>query len=68
MGGTWEGKRLWGEKEGQNQVWEKMEEMEIFRGSGNSERCVAMGDGELGVATRKYEKPGKQEFPRILRG
>ena len=28
------------------------------------QRCVAMGDGELGVATRKPQMPGKQEAPR----
>jgi hypothetical protein len=49
-------------KGGQNQVWEEMEEM--FRGSGN----VAMGDGKLGVATRKFQMPGKQEPPRIPTG
>jgi hypothetical protein len=28
------------------------------------QRCVAMGDGELGIATRKSQMPGKQEAPR----
>ena len=32
------------------------------------QRCVAVGDGELGVATRKSQMPGKQEVPRIQRG
>jgi hypothetical protein len=32
------------------------------------ERCVAMGDGELGVATRKSQMPGKQEVPRTPQG
>ena len=32
------------------------------------QRCVAMGDGELGVATRKSQMPGKQEPPRTPRG
>jgi hypothetical protein len=53
-----------GEKEGQNQVWEEIEEMyreEI------EQRSVAMGDGELGIATRKSQMPGKQEPPRTLR-
>ena len=31
-------------------------------------RCVAVGDGELGVATRKFQMPGKQEAPRIQGG
>ena len=29
------------------------------------QRCVAIGDGELGVATRKSQMPEKQEVPRI---
>ena len=28
------------------------------------QRCVAMGDGELWVATRKSQMPRKQETPR----
>ena len=58
-GGTsrWEGlgrKREGGRgKEGQNQVWVEMEEM--YKGS---------GDGELRVATRMSQMPGKQEPPR----
>ena len=32
------------------------------------QRCVAMGDEELGVATRKFQMPGKQEPPRTLQG
>jgi hypothetical protein len=28
------------------------------------QRCVSMGDEELGVATRKSQMPGKQEPPR----
>jgi hypothetical protein len=28
------------------------------------QRCIAMGDGELGVATRKSQMLGKQEPPR----
>jgi hypothetical protein len=27
-------------------------------------KCVAMGDRELGVTTRKFHVPGKQEPPR----
>jgi hypothetical protein len=49
---------------GKNQVWEEIEEMyreEI------EQRSVAMGDGELGIATRKSQMPGKQEPPRTLR-
>ena len=32
------------------------------------QRCVAMGDGELGVATRKSQMPGTQEIPRTQQG
>ena len=28
------------------------------------QRCVAIGHGELGVATRKSQMPGKEEPPR----
>jgi hypothetical protein len=30
--------------------------------------CVAMGDGELGVATRTSQTPGKQEDPKTQCG
>jgi hypothetical protein len=32
------------------------------------QRCVVMGDGELEVATRKSQIPGKQEPPRTPSG
>jgi hypothetical protein len=32
------------------------------------QRCVAMGDGELGIATRKSQMPGKQDPPRTPQG
>jgi hypothetical protein len=28
------------------------------------QRCVAMGNGELGITTRKSPMPGQQELPR----
>ena len=28
------------------------------------QRCIAVGDWELGIATRKSQMPGKQEAPR----
>jgi hypothetical protein len=34
------------------------------RGQEIEQRYVAMGDGEMRVATRKSQKPGKQEAPR----
>jgi hypothetical protein len=39
-------------------VWEEMGEK--YRGR----RCVAEGNGGLGVVTRKSQMPGKQEVPR----
>ena len=54
-GGRKKGK---GEKGGQDQVWEETNEM--YRGSGIELRCVAMREGELGVANRKSQMPGKQ--------
>jgi len=53
-------------KEGQDQVLEETgwygEVQEI------EQRCIAMGDGELGVATSKSQMPGKQEAPRTQHG
>jgi len=37
-------------------------------GDRDEQRCVARGNGELGVATRKSQKPGKQEAPRTQWG
>ena len=31
-------------------------------------RCVAMGDGERGVANRKFQMPGNQKAPRTQWG
>ena len=39
--------------------WERCTE-----GQEIEQRYVAMGDGELGLATRKSQMPGKQEAPR----
>ena len=36
----------------------------IYRSQEFEQRCVAMGDKELGVATSKSQMPGKQEAPR----
>jgi hypothetical protein len=63
VGGTWEEVRREGEKEGGNQVWRRCTESQEIE-----QRCVAIGDGELGVATRKSQMPGKQEPPRTPRG
>ena len=32
------------------------------------QKCVAVGDGDLGLATRKSQIPGKQEAPRTQQG
>jgi hypothetical protein len=32
------------------------------------QRCIAMGDGDLGVAIRKSQMQGKQECPRTPQG
>jgi hypothetical protein len=37
---------------------------EITGGQEIEQRCVAMGDGKLGVATRKSQLPGKEELPK----
>jgi hypothetical protein len=34
---------------------------DVQRGQETEQRCVSMGDGELGVATRQTQMPGKQE-------
>jgi hypothetical protein len=40
----------------------------IYKQSGIEQRYVVMRDGDLGVATRKFQMPGKQEAPRTQRG
>jgi hypothetical protein len=42
-----------GEKEGKNHIWEEMEE--ITEGQEIEQWCVAMGDGELEIATTKFQ-------------
>jgi hypothetical protein len=36
--------------------------------SGGQDQVCSSGDGELGVATKTSEMPGKQEFPRTQWG
>ena len=63
MGGREEGE---GEKRGRiryGRRWRRCTE-----GQEIEQRCVAMGDGELGIATRKSQMPGKQEAPRTQWG
>ena len=52
------GRKRMGE-EGKNQVWKEMEEM--YGHQEIEQRCVAMRDGRIGVATRKSQMLGKQE-------
>ena len=61
MGGTWEE-----EKRGRG----KREEESGIGGDGQEidQRCAAMGDGELRVATRKSQMPGEHEPPRTSQG
>ena len=61
-GGTWEGESIRRTKGEQDKVWEEM-----GRSQEIEQRHVAVWDGELGVATRKSQMPGKQEVPRTLR-
>lgn len=58
MGGREEGK---GKKEGNNQVWERWKR--YTEDQETEHMCVAMGYGELGVATRKTQVPGKLPRP-----
>jgi hypothetical protein len=52
----------------------KIEEESGMRGDGDLQmvkklnRRVAIGDGELGVTTRKSQIPGNKELPRTPRG
>jgi hypothetical protein len=57
-----EGKR--GQEQGQ--VWEEMGR--CIEGQVIEQWCVAVGDGEFGVATRKSQMPGKQEVSRTQLG
>jgi hypothetical protein len=44
---------------GYGKIWRRCTE-----GQEIEQRCVGMGDGDLGVATRKSQKTGKQEPPK----
>jgi hypothetical protein len=54
------------EKSVQNQVEEEMGES--IEGQEIEQRFVGVGDGELGMASRKSQMPGKQEVPRTQWG
>jgi len=55
-------RRRGGGETGQDDVWDDIGEM--YSGQEIEERCVRIGDGELGIATRKFQTLGKQEAPR----
>jgi hypothetical protein len=55
------------EKDGQNKMSEETG-CRSSEGQGIEWNCVAVGDGELGVASRKSQMPGKQEVPRSQGG
>jgi hypothetical protein len=42
--------------------------MRCTEGQEIEQRSVAMGDGEMVVATRKSQMPGKQDHPRAILG
>jgi hypothetical protein len=54
--GTWEE-----ERKGRGKRWGRIRYgRRCTEGQEIEQRCVAMGDVELGVATRKFQMPGKQ--------
>jgi hypothetical protein len=65
-GGTWKGKRK-GREKGETRLRVGGDGRSI-KGQEIEWRCGAMGDEEMGVATRKSQMPGKQEAPRTQMG
>ena len=63
MGGTEEEE---GKKRFLVQIQEEMGKS--TKGQDFERRCIAMGEGKLGVATRKSKMPETQEVPRIQQG
>jgi hypothetical protein len=63
---------LGGREEGEGEKRERIRFGRRWRrcteGQEIEQKCVAMGDGELGVATRKSQMPGMQEPLRIPQG
>ena len=57
---------LGGREEGEGKIGGGQDQ--VLEGTGEkvrkSDRNVAVGDGELGVVTRKSQTPGKREAPR----
>ena len=52
-----------GKKRGRIRYWRKWRR--CTEGQEIEQRCIAIGDGELAIATRKSQMPGKLEPPRI---
>ena len=65
MEGSWMERGRKG-KGGQNPLWE--ETGEVKSGQEFEQRCLAVGEEELGVATRKSKTSGTQEIPRTQQG
>ena len=65
-----EGERDLGRKEKRREKGESgvRGDKDDVEGQKIEQRCVAMEDGELGVATNKSQIPGKQEAPRTKQG
>ena len=63
MRGTWEEERRErGQNDGQDQVWEETGEgRQCTEDQEIEQRCVEMGDGEVGIASINTQMPGKQE-------
>ena len=55
---------FWGNRGGGGEKAGKIRCGRCAEGQEVEQRCVAMGDGELEVATSKSQVLGKQEFPR----
>jgi hypothetical protein len=62
----------WREREEEGKVGERIScgrrRGRSTEGQEIEQRCVVVGDEELGIATRKSQIPGKQEAPRTHLG
>jgi hypothetical protein len=57
----WEGKK-------RGRIWYGRRYRRCTEGQEFDQRSVAMENGELGIATRQFLIPGKQEAPRTQKG
>jgi hypothetical protein len=46
------------ERRGEGRIWCRRRQGRCTKGQEIEQRCVAVGDWELGVATRNYQMPG----------